>query len=69
MCSSSVTILFKYVYFLGMRVESSVASEFLQERVFMFIFTHHVLLPSYSGVQIVGALGYFTEPSNGLGWK
>lgn len=48
---------FVYVYFLCIRVESNVASEFLQERVFMLIFIHCVLFLSYSGVQIVGILG------------
>lgn len=57
MCSSSVTILFKYVYFLCIQVKSNVASEFLQERVFMLIFIHCVLFLSYSGVQIAGILG------------
>lgn len=56
MCSSFVIILFKYVYILCMQVKSSVASESPQESVFIFI--HHVLFPSCSGVQNVGTLGF-----------
>lgn len=57
MCSSFVIILFKYVYILCMQVKSGVASESLQESVFIFI--HHVLFLSCSGVQNVGTLGFW----------